>query len=274
MSPQHISVFDTANIIRPEGHVLMVSAITPMISGSVSKTVNLPPSVEVEDVKNIHLLAYNTGTKAIAIYRDGCKASQPLTSGMQEDDEKQLQDCSYAELLEFAKECNKGVPKRRKPDGMRMSRTHAAKIGDIELYITIGFYDDGKIAEIFVSTDKDGTVVKGLLASLSKSISNMLQYNIPPEKISIMLRGQKYEPSGFVQRHPYIKYASSISDLISKVIDIECGDYSKCQVKPKASINAVDTMKNMLAPETKAVQLEMEIDGEKIYGEICSQCGS
>lgn len=63
-----------------------------------------------------------------------------------------------------------------------MSRTHAAKIGDIELYITIGFYDDGKIAEIFVSTDKDGTVVKGLLASLSKSISNMLQYNIPPEK--------------------------------------------------------------------------------------------
>ena len=155
-----------------------------------------------------------------------------------------------------------------------MSRTHAAKIGDIELYITIGFYDDGKIAEIFVSTDKDGTVVKGLLASLSKSISNMLQYNIPPEKISIMLRGQKYEPSGFVQRHPYIKYASSISDLISKVIDIECGDYSKCQVKPKAPLAKVDASTAAPTPETVPLQMEMEIEGEKLYGEVCSQCGS
>ncbi|MCB6569583.1 vitamin B12-dependent ribonucleotide reductase [Eubacterium limosum] len=274
IKPEHIPVFDTANTIRPEGHVLMVSAITPMISGSVSKTVNLPSDAEIEDVKKIHLLAYTTGAKAIAVYRDGCKASQPLSSGKQEEGEKHLEDCSYKELLEFARDCNQGVPNRRKPDGMRMSRTHAAKIGDIELYITIGFYDDGKIAEIFVSTDKDGTVVKGLLASLSKSISNMLQYNIPPEKISIMLRGQKYEPSGFVQRHPYIKYASSISDLISKVIDIECGDYSKCQVKPKAPLAKIDASAAAPTPETVPLQMEMEIEGEKLYGEVCSQCGS
>ncbi len=107
------------------------------------------------------------------------------------------------------------------------------KIGDIELYITIGFYEDGQMSEIFVSTDKEGTVVKGILASLSKAISNMLQYQISPEHISKTLRGQKFEPSGFVSRHPYIKSASSISDLISKVIDIERGDYSRCQVKPE-----------------------------------------
>lgn len=272
LKPEHVAVFDTANTIRPEGHVLMVSAITPMISGSVSKTVNLPNDAEVEDLKNIHLLAYKTGTKAIAVYRDGCKASQPLSSGKNEDQVRKLSDYTYDELLNYAEECTKGVPKRRRPDGMRMSRTHAAKIGDIELYITIGFYDDGNIAEIFVSTDKDGTVVKGLLASLSKSISNMLQYNIPPEKISIMLRGQTYEPSGFVQRHPYIKYASSISDLISKVIDIECGDFSKCQIKPKNWVKGVEG--KSVVPETTEVHPKKAVEGEKLYGEVCTQCGS
>ena len=138
----------------------------------------------------------------------------------------------YKDLLEYAKNCKDEIPTRKKPGGMRSGRTHAAKIGDIELYVTIGFYEDGGIAEIFVSTDKEGTVVKGLLASLSKAISNMLQYNIPPKEISRLLRGQQYEPSGFVGRHPYIKYASSISDLVSKMIDIELGDFTRCQVKP------------------------------------------
>lgn len=274
---EHLPVFDTANTISPMGHVLMVSAITPMISGSVSKTVNLPNDATVEDVEDIHLLAYRTGTKAIAVYRDGCKASQPLTSGMADDSEKTLEDLTYTELLELAKNGTNKVPNRNRPEGMRLSRTHAAKISDIELYITIGFYDDGGIAEIFVSTDKEGTVVKGLLASLSKSISNMLQYNIPPDQISKMLRGQKYEPSGFVSRHPYIKFASSISDLISKVIDIEHGDFSNCQVKPKKFkvMNDQNTNSNGTAGIQVSSDYNKNIEkGEMLYGESCSQCGS
>ena len=158
---------------------------------------------------------------------------------------------------------------------MRTSRTHSAKIGDIELYITIGFYEDGHLAEVFVSTDKEGTVVKGLLASLSKALSNMLQYNIPPKEISRLLRGQQFEPAGFVSRHPYIKYASSISDLVSKIIDIEMGDFSRCQVKPetftpmsKATFAPVNDKKDNLT-ENKIPE-----DGERIYGESCSSCGS
>ena len=159
---------------------------------------------------------------------------------------------------------------------MRLSRTHAAKIGDIELYITIGFYEDGGIAEIFVSTDKEGTVVKGLLASLSKSISNMLQYHIPPDQISKMLRGQKYEPSGFVSRHPYIKFASSISDLISKVIDIEHGDFSNCQVKPKnfTLMNKENLVKSVSAADNTPPDYNKDVSGEVLYGETCSHCGS
>jgi ribonucleoside-diphosphate reductase alpha chain len=284
---EHVSVFDTANTISPMGHVLMVSAITPMISGSVSKTVNLPHEATVEEVANIHLLAYATGTKAIAVYRDGCKASQPLSSGMAEDHERTFDEYSYQELLEIAKKDCHEEPIRIRPEGMRLSRTHAAKIGDIELYITIGFYEDGGIAEIFVSTDKEGTVVKGLLASLSKSISNMLQYHIPPDQISKMLRGQKYEPSGFVSRHPYIKFASSISDLISKVIDIEHGDFSNCQVKPTSftvmnEVNGVNSVSSKvdskvdskLKVEEKNNNYNQDIQGEMLYGEVCSHCGS
>ncbi|RBP65412.1 ribonucleoside-diphosphate reductase class II [Alkalibaculum bacchi] len=273
LKEEHYKIFDTANQIRPEGHVLMVSTITPLISGSVSKTVNLPNDATVEDVANIHKLAWQTGAKAIAIYRDGCKVSQPLTSRTSHEKEKQLEEYSYLELLGYSRNCIKNVPNRKKPGGMRLSRTHAAKIGDIELYITLGFYEDGKMAEVFVSTDKEGTVVKGLLASLSKSLSNMLQYNIPPKEISRMLRGQQYEPSGFVARHPYIKFASSISDLLSKIIDIELGDFSRCQVKPQTF-----TFVNQMSQEVDVVQENKskestEVEGERIYGETCSSCG-
>lgn len=279
IKPEHVAIFDTAGDISPEGHVLMVSAVTPMVSGSVSKTVNMKNDATIKDVENIHLLAYQTGTKAIAVYRDGCKVSQPLSSFDEESKEFKLENLTYQDLLDYAKKSDSSVPVRLRPDGMRESRTHAAKIGDIELYITIGFYDDGQIAEIFVSTDKDGTVVKGLLASLSKSISNMLQYKIPPEKISRMLRGQKYEPAGFVSRHPYIKYASSISDLISKVIDFECGDYSRCQVKPHQTNVERKTFKEK-KQKTKPVVEEYQpyaapqVTGEKLYDSICAQCGS
>ncbi len=270
LKEEHLKVFDTANQISPEGHVLMVAAITPMISGSVSKTVNLKNSATVDDIKRINLLAYDTGVKAITVYRDGCKFIQPLSTGVMVNENTSLEDLSYNDLLEYAKS-ERHEPERKRPEGIRSSHTHSAKIGDIELYITVGFYPDGRMSEIFVSTDRDGTVVKGLLAGLSKSISHMLQYGIEPRDISVMLKDQKYEPSGPVQRHPYIKFASSISDLISKVIEIECGDYSSCQVKPEGLGQPVENQM-MFINEPK--DDEKEYQGERIYDEICSVCGS
>lgn len=275
LKQHHYKIFDTANTISPEGHVMMVAAITPLISGSVSKTVNLPNHAKVKDIERIHLLAWQKGVKAIALYRDGCKASQPLSSGLKIDREESLEDMTYKELLKYAETQHKDIPNRKKPGGMRSSRTHAAKIGDIELYVTVGFYENGDIAEIFVSTDKEGTVVKGLLASLSKSISNMLQYNIPPKEISRLLRGQQYEPSGFVGRHPHIKSASSISDLVSRIIDIELGDFSRSQVKPDTFhfINKNNVEEVVATAETN-VEDYKNMEGERIYGESCSTCGS
>lgn len=290
LKPEHYAIFDTAGkcgtgkrVISPKGHVLMVSAITPLISGSVSKTVNLPGSATKEDIERIHLLAYTTGTKAIAIYRDGSKASQPLTSSIDNPAEKRLEDMSYQELIDIAKAGRQGAAVRRKATGRRAGFTHSAKIGDIELYVTVNFYPDGRIAELFISTDKEGTVVKGLLASLSKAISNMLQYNIPPKEIARMLRGQQYEPSGFVSRHPYIKHASSISDLVSKIIDIELGNFSRCEAKPEidgAMLSASDLVTATAHPSLPDYEShygdneDSEEEGERIYGEVCPNCGS
>jgi ribonucleoside-diphosphate reductase alpha chain len=269
LKAEHFKIFETANEITPRGHVLMVAAITPNISGSVSKTVNLPNSATVEDISQIHLLAYKTGCKAISLYRDGCKVSQPLFTAKSAK-HKELSEYTYKELLEYAENCSKQIPNRKRPAGMRMSRTHAAEIGDIELYVTIGYYEDGAMAELFVSSDKEGTVVKGLLAVLSKSISNMLQYNIPPKEISRLLRGQQFEPAGFVSRHPYIKNATSVADLISKIIDIELGDYTRIQIKPH-NISSELTVKES---KTVAQADKSEEKEERLYGERCAVCGS
>ena len=157
-----------------------------------------------------------------------------------------LEDLTYSDLLHFAKktkeeldDCQEKfdrgdlVHSRVKPFGIRSGTTHPAQIEDVKVYITVNRDEDGEITEIFMTTDREGTLITGLLNSLSKTISVMLQYGIKPEAISKMLRGQKFEPYGFVQRHPYIKYCTSVSDLISKVLDIEAGDYTRVQVKPE-----------------------------------------
>ncbi|MDR2520011.1 MAG: vitamin B12-dependent ribonucleotide reductase [Eubacteriaceae bacterium] len=277
---EHKKVFETANEISPEGHVLMVAAITQMISGAVSKTVNLVSSATPKDVENIYILAYRAGVKAISLYRDGCKATQPLNIGAAGVDKNDLSQFSYQDLLQFAEGLRRQVPERMRPTGMRVSRTHSAKIGDIELYVTIGFYENGKMAEMFVSTDKEGTVVKGLLASLSKAISNMLQYNVPPEEIARLLRSQQFEPSGFVSRHPYIKSASSIADLLSKIIEIEMGDFTHCQIKP-ADFQPIAVEMEGNRPGGRIDFSQQMKDNtvynalkEKLYGEVCPNCNS
>lgn len=246
LKPEHLAIFDTANVcgsgerfIAPRGHVLMVAALTPLVSGAISKTVNLPHDATVQDFKDTILLAWQTGCKGITLYRDGSKNAQPLNTTLADDTgEKDLGELSYNALLTYARSAQEQLASSQKPAkrkrivGIREGRTHLAQIDGVKIYTTVNRNEEGKISELFVTTDREGTTIMGLLNSLSKTISVMLQYGIPPESISKMLRGQMYEPYGFVQSHPNIKYVTSISDLISKVIDIELGDYTRVQVKP------------------------------------------
>ena len=284
LKPEHLAIFDTANScgsgkrhISPMGHVQMVAAITPLISGAVSKTVNLPKSATVQDFKNVVLNSWKLGVKGITLYRDSSKASQPLNSSMSELRESNLEDLTYAELLHVATELKHSSTsfRRDKPVGVRHGTTHPAQIDDVKIYTTVNRRENGEISEIYITTDREGTIITGLLNSLSKSISVMLQYHVPPVDISRMLRGQKYEPYGFVQKHPYIKNVSSISDLISKIIDIELGDYTRCQVKPEVyDESCSDCSENDEIPTAFPIKKQEKIEGDRLYGVTCSHCSS
>ena len=277
LKEEHLPVFDTASkcgtgkrYISPEGHVKMMAALTPHITGAISKTVNLPKEATVEDVKDIYKLSWELGVKAIALYRDGCKVNQVLSVTKEGKEERSLSDYSYQELINRIHQNElKNTPQRTKPTGIRTANVHKADINGLTLYITASYYNDGRLAEVFASTGRQGSLVKGLLESLSITISKMLQYNIPPKDIASMYRGQKFEPYGFVTGHPYIKQIDSISDLISKIIDIEMGDYTYCQVKPEG----VEIHEN---GESNAFSKEQEeySAADFLYGEICPDCQS
>lgn len=301
LKKEHLAIFDTATecgtgkrYISPMGHVKMVAAITPLISGAVSKTVNLPKSATVEEFKEVVLTSWKLGVKGITLYRDGSKASQPLSGSLSEDISRDLTELTYAQLLEKVKQMQEKqhYSKRDKPVGIRQGRTHPAQIDDVKIYTTVNRNANGEISEIYITTDREGTIITGLLNSLSKSISVMLQYHVPPQDISRMLRGQKYEPYGFVKKHPNIKSVTSISDLISKVIDIELGDYSRCQVKenvedettlpaePRKSLPHHENGKSGHAvnPVESSVKasgtVSVKDEGERLYGSICPACSS
>ncbi len=291
LKEEHYPIFDTANkcgsgerYISPMGHVQMMAALTPHVSGAISKTVNLPSDATVKDVADIYEASWQLGVKAIALYRDGCKVCQPLTTTLKEEEHAiRLEDLSYEELLAYAKNKTETtrVPLRVKPTGIRNAHVHEAEIGGLKLYITVSFYEDGRLGEVYVSAGRQGSLVKGLLDSISTTVSEMLQYGVPAHDIASMYRGQKYEPSGFVYGHPYIKMADSISDLISKIIDSELGDFTYCQVKPANSFTKVlhDSLPPIplstpsASPKASAPS-EKENIGTRLYGETCSHCKS
>jgi len=315
LKDEHLPVFDTANqcgtgkrYIHYRGHVLMVAAMTPLLSGAISKTVNLPNEATVDDFKAVVLESWRLGVKGITLYRDGSKIAQPLNLRLDGPDTQiDLDNLAYQPLLAFAHKAQDKLQEleqeaaqhrlshRDKPVGIRTGHTHPAQIDDIKIYTTVNRSETGEISEIYITTDREGTLIMGLLNSLSKTISVMLQYHIPPQNISKMLRGQKYEPYGFVTRHPYIKYCTSISDLISKVIDIEIGDYSRCQVKPAQAMSypnlpepeyATGAQGNPPAngspaslpvdePPVHESAREAAVKGERLHdGSVCPNCSS
>jgi len=272
---EHCAVFDTANkcgtgkrYISPEGHVRMMGALAPHITGAISKTVNLPNDATVEDVKNIYMLSWKLGVKAIALYRDGCKVCQPMNTITDTKKEKPLTDLTYAQLIEYinAKK-TEFKPMRVKLSGIRTAHVHEAQIDGLKLYITTSFYEDGKLGEIYISSGRQGSLTKGLLDSMSTTISEMMQYGVPPEDIARMYRGHTYEPNGFVTGHPFIKHVDSISDLISKIIDIELGNYSYCQVKPDGYVAKEEHNEDFIYKKHYTA-------ADYLHGEVCPNCSS
>lgn len=256
LRPEHYAVFDTASrcgsgerFLSPEAHVKMVAACTPHLSGGISKTVNLPAEATVEDIKHVYKLAWELGCKCIALYRDTCKVVQPLTTTKdQVKDPNDIEQLNYWELLKYTKDLQQKLTERPKlvrekiPFEPKCLKS-AVKMGGYTFHIQRSFYDDGRLGEIFVTAGKQGDTVKGLMEVLCILVSKALQYGIPVEVISDILRNTEFSPKGIVKNHPYVKSAESVTDLISKFMDMSIGDYSHCQVKPVPPEYAATPMK-------------------------------
>jgi ribonucleoside-diphosphate reductase alpha chain len=200
---EHLAIFDCSN--KPEGakrtipvygHLKMMAAVQPFISGAISKTVNMPKEATVEEIEQAYIDSWKMGLKAVAIYRDKSKRAQPLNFS-----DKGLE--------------GKVKPVRRKLPITRPGIIHKFEIAGHEGYLKVGLYDDGTPGETFIDMSKEGTTIKGLMDSLAISLSLNLQYCVPLEKLVEKFRHQKFEPYGLVHGHPEIHTADSIVDYLA-----------------------------------------------------------
>jgi ribonucleoside-diphosphate reductase alpha chain len=209
LRPEHLPVFDCAfkaengeRSIHHMGHIKMMGATQPFISGAISKTVNLPNEATVEDVADTYLEAWRHGVKAIAIYRDGSKTVQPLSTSK-----------SSAKGESAVESTEPGKPVRRKMSDTRASITHKFSIEGHDGYITVGLYDDGTPGEIFLSMAKQGSTVSGLMEAFGRAVSYALQYGVPIGDLVRNFSHMRFEPMGRTENRD-IPMAQSIIDYV------------------------------------------------------------
>ena len=210
LKPEHLDVFDCAlaplggqRTISPSGHLLMLGAVQPFLSGGASKTINLPHDATVEDIERIYLEAWKLGIKSVALYRDGCKASQPYETGKGRS----------------APTGPRGPARERLPDE-RKAITHHFQVGGHDGYVTVGLYPDGRPGEIFFRVTKEGSTVNGLMDSLGISMSMALQHGVPLKDLVRKLAHLRFEPAG-ATNNPKIRFAKSIPDYVARWLATE-----------------------------------------------------
>jgi ribonucleoside-diphosphate reductase alpha chain len=218
---EHLPVFDCAFVaangsrsIKPMGHVRMMAAAQPFLSGAISKTVNMPHEATAEDIADIYLQAWKLGLKAIAIYRDGCKRTQPLSTKLDDGNAKAAEP--VVEKVQAPAPIAAGwgeLGRRRRLPDERPSITHKFSIAGHEGYITVGMYEDGQPGEIFIVMSKEGSVVSGLMDSFATAISLGLQYGVPLRVMVDKFSHTRFEPSGMTN-NPRIRFAKSVTDYI------------------------------------------------------------
>jgi len=219
----HLAVFDCSfkpakgtRSIHYMGHLKMMAAAQPFISGAISKTVNLPNAATVEDISEAYIQAWKLGLKAVAVYRDGCKQSQPLSAAGSKTANSTKDDAARNAAAANAPEDNPNGPPRairHKLQEERMSVTHKFNIAGHEGYITVGLYPSGEPGELFIKMAKEGSTVSGLMDSFALAVSISLQYGVPLKMLCDKFAHTRFEPSGWSQ-NPDIGFAKSIMDYI------------------------------------------------------------
>ena len=266
LKPEHVAVFDCANkcgsgtrFIAPMGHVKMMAAVQPFISGAISKTVNIPNEASVEDIEKIYIEAWKLGLKAIALYRDGCKQSQPLTAQKTEKDEVKK---SVAAAL-------RTLPKRRR--GLTVESSVAGQ----NLKILTSEFDDGSLAEFFVEMHKEGSTLRSLINCVAKAVNIGLQHNIPMDKYVDELTFMRFEPAGMTD-HPNIKTSTSIIDFVMRVLALEyLGRTDLAHVKPSEKEQKQEAQSSTSGVQAPTTDGALSKQMSTLMGDApaCNTCG-
>ncbi len=261
LKPEHLPVFDCSlraangtRSIHHMGHIRMMAAVQPFISGAISKTINMPEDSSVEDIMNAYIESWRLGLKAVAIYRDGSKRVQPLSS--------------KAETGRKATDTAEKVvhrPVRRKLPDERQSITHKFSIAGHEGYITVGLYEDGTPGEIFITMAKEGSTISGLMDGFATAISFALQYGVPLKFLVDKFSHVRFEPSGWTG-NPQIPYAKSILDYIFRWLGAKF-------LGPEYAVTEAGETSRLRPTEP---DLQPKLPFAAIAGDapLCSECGS
>jgi ribonucleoside-diphosphate reductase alpha chain len=224
LAAEHLPVFACSmgdNTIHYEGHIRMMGAVQPFLSGGISKTANMPEDVTVEDVEGLHMLAWELGLKSVAIYRDNCKLGQPLSSSKQAAAPAAV-EAGVQQVIERVVH----HPIRQKMPRTRRGRTFEFRVADCKGFATIGEYDNGQPGEIFLTVSKQGSTMAGVMDAFAKSVSYGLQYGVPLRAFVEAFTNMRFEPAGMTD-DPDIRFASSIMDYLFRRLAIEYMTYDE-----------------------------------------------
>ncbi|WP_369141101.1 vitamin B12-dependent ribonucleotide reductase [Modestobacter versicolor] len=267
LRPEHYSVFDCAmgeRSISPMGHVRMMAAVQPFISGAISKTVNMPETATVEEVADIYFQGWKMGIKALAIYRDNCKVGQPLSGGKGKNDGTKAE----AEVVAAAPVTTLAHPVRKRLPKKRTSVTTSFSVAGAEGYMTAGMYEDGSLGEVFLKLGKQGSTLAGVMDAFSIGISLALQHGVPLETYIQKFTNMRFEPAGMTD-DPDIRIAQSVMDYIFRRLAL---DHLPVETRAGLGIFSAEERAAQVSgsygssASTSAVAEEEDVDLEQLRG--------
>ena len=272
LKSEHVPVFDCSlattggRSIAWRGHVKMMAAAQPFLSGAISKTINMPEQSTIEDIMNAYIESWKLGLKAVAIYRDNSKRSQPLNAAGNNKEDKKAGAAEPVQRELFARTQREKLPVERD------SVTHKFSVGGHEGYITVGMYEDGRPGEVFIKMSKEGSTLSGVMDGLALTLSIGLQYGVPLKVLVDKLVNTRFEPSG-ITANPNIRFATSVLDYIARWLGgrFISADYLKLVAAAPAEGTTV-ALPISVAPRASALVSNSPRDAHE-GAPTCSECG-
>jgi ribonucleoside-diphosphate reductase alpha chain len=303
LKAEHLPVFACSmgdNTIHYEGHVRMMAAAQPFLSGAISKTVNMPEDASIEDIEALHMLSWELGIKAVAVYRDNCKVGQPLSTAKKDGEKGTAEAAAVAttQVVERIVEKVVAQPVRQKLPRSRRGRTFEFRVADCKGFATIGEYEDGRPGEVFLTVSKQGSTLAGIMDSFAKSVSYGLQYGVPLRAFIEAFINTRFEPAGMTDDSD-IRMASSIIDYLFRRLAVEylssderseLGIYTREErmqpTLPGVEESVTDTAQGVdvisdpkTIPSVQDLVAQMDLSAQQAHapaktGALCSSCGS